>query len=222
MRDLQPLAAATGIGGIVLFVVSILVVPTPPRFSKPAADVTTYLSDHGSALRTSQYVAGLAVILFLWFIGTLWSHLRRAEGPAGRLAQVFLASATAVTAVFLVQGGLVVVASHAPADAVSVAFFRVAGELAPHTAFLIGPMVASVGVLVLRHGGLPRPLGWYCLAYGAYELVEAACVLNADGALSPGGTLNVVGPILFSIWGLWTSGALVRAIGTPAPAAQTA
>ena len=220
-RDMAALAAATGLAGIALFAVSVFIVPTPPRFSKPASDVSSYLADHGGTIRASQYVTGLAIMFFLWFAGALWSHLRRVEGEAGRLAQIFLAGAVALAAVFIVRGGLIVVATHAPSDAVSVAFFRLAGELEPHTSFLIGPMVGAIGVLILRHGGLPRPLGWFCAIFAVYEVLEGACLYNADGALSPGGTLNRVGPLLFTIWAVWTSGALVQAIGSSRPRSDT-
>jgi hypothetical protein len=221
MRDLQRLAAATGLAGVVMFVLSVVIVPTPPRFSRSAHDVSSYLADHGGTIRASQYVTGLAIMFFLWFAGTLWSHLRRVEGDAGRLAQIFLAGAAALAAVFIMRGGLIVVATHAPADSVSVAFFRLAGELEPHTSFLIGPMVGAIAVLVLRHGGLPRTLGWFCAAFALYEILEGACLYNADGALAPGGTFNRVGPLMFIIWAVWTSGALVQAIGSSRPRSET-
>lgn len=222
MRDLQRLAAATGIAGILLFVVSVLVVPTPPRFSDASGEIRDYLRDNADGLRVSQYIAGLAIMAFLWFTGTLWSHLRRVEGAAGRLAQIFLVSATVTTAIFLAQGGMNVVASQMPDDAFGVGLFRLSSELAPHLSFSIGAMVLAVGILVLRHGGLPRTLGWYCMLFAAYELVEGLCILNSDGALAPGGTFNRVGPLLFSLWGVWASGALVQVIGASDPRAEPA
>jgi hypothetical protein len=220
-RDMAALAAATGLAGIALFAVSVFIVPTPPRFSRPAHDVTSYLANHGGSIRAAQYTTGLAIMFFLWFAGALWGHLRRVEGDAGRLAQIFLAGAVALAAVFIVRGGLIVVASRAPADDASIFFFRLAGELEPHTSFLIGPMVGALGVLILRHGGLPRTLGWFCAIFALYEIVEGACLYNADGWLSPGGVINRVGPLLFTIWAVWTSGALVQAIGSSRPRSDT-
>jgi hypothetical protein len=108
-----------------------------------------------------------------------------------------------------------------PGDGFGVGLYRLSAELAPHLSFSIGAMVAAVGILILRHGGLPRTLGWYCLAFAVYELVEGACILNADGALAPGGTFNRVGPLLFSLWGIWASGALVQVIGSSSPRSET-
>lgn len=215
MRDLERLAATTGIAGVVLFLVSTFMVSSPPVADDPAGEISRWLSEHGSTIRAAQYVAGLAIFLFVWFTGTLWAHLRRVEGPSGRLAQIYLVAASAALAVFLLQTALLVVSTYDPRAAVSVTTFRLALELGPHASFFIGPMVGAVGLLILRFGGLPRLLGFYCAAFALYELIEGACVLNQGGALAPGGGFNVVGPILFSIWGVWVSGALMRVIATP-------
>src|SRR3954452_8430550 len=103
MRDVERLAAGTGIGGVALFLISTFMVSSPPIASDPDGEIGRWLAEHGSTLRTAQYVAGLAVLLFLWFTGTLWSHLRRTEGPSGRLAQIVLAASIAISTVFLVQ-----------------------------------------------------------------------------------------------------------------------
>jgi hypothetical protein len=222
MRDLERLAATTGIGGVVLFIVSIFMVPSPPVADDSTREITGWLADNASTIRAAQYVAGLAIVLFVWFVGTLWSHLRRVEGSGGRLAQIFLVAAVAAIGAFLLQNALLVVATYdttGGAATTSAALFRLSLEIGPHTSFLIGPMVAALGLAILRHGALPRLLGWYCAAFALYELVEGACVLNRGGALSPGGAFNVVGPVLFAVWGVWVSGALLRRIGRPlAPA----
>ncbi len=222
---LERLAALTGIVAVVLLVVSIVIAGSPPVVGDSTEKITSYLADHDTSIRVSQYVAGLALALFVWFIGTLWAHLRRSEGAGGRLAQIFLVAATALVAAFVVQGALLVVASYEPtggAAAISAAFYRLSAELAPNTSFLVGPMVGALGLSILRYGALDRPLGIYSAAFAVYELLEGACVIGRDGAISPGGLVNEIGLLAFVVWAVWTSTALYRRIAAPTATTTTA
>ena len=213
--SLERLAALTGVLAIVLFVAGVVMGGTPPDPSASVDEITAHLADNGGRLRAAQYLTGLALAAFLWFTGTLAAHLRR-SGAAGRLPRIVLAAAAALAGAFLIQSALVVTATYEPSGesaAVSAGFFRLALEIAPHTSFLVGTLVGAVGLAILRHDALPRPLGWFCLVFASYEVVEGASVLNRDGALAPGGIVNDLGPVFLVVWGLWTSIALHRRIG---------
>jgi hypothetical protein len=213
--SLERLAALTGVVGVILFAISVVVAGTPPDVGAPASEIASYLADHDGDIRAAQYLGGLALILLSWFTGTLWAHLRRAEGQAGRLAQIYLVATIAIGAVFLVQSALLVVATYEPGAEVSRGFFRLAVELGPHLAFLFAASYAALALVALRYAALPRAFGLYAAAFAVYELLEGACILNVDGELAPGGAFNDVGPLLFVVATVWASLALFLRIRAP-------
>jgi hypothetical protein len=80
-------AAGTGLGAAVLLWVQAFVAPLYPRFDDPRSRWP------GTTSRTpprsvQMLLTGLAGILFLWFLGSLRAHLRRAEGDTGRVSAV--------------------------------------------------------------------------------------------------------------------------------------
>src|SRR6058998_1743046 len=80
-------AAATGISFFVLLAVSSFIVPAaPPKANDSIAKITDYYVKHRKALLIAGYLGGLALVFALWFLGSLRSYLRAAEGVTGRLS----------------------------------------------------------------------------------------------------------------------------------------
>lgn len=217
-RKSEMAGAATGILAVVLLLVSTFMVPTQPKIDDSAVSVQAYFTDHASVVRAAAYVGGLALALFFWFLGSLRAYLARVEGGGGRLTAIVFGAAVATGTVFVITLALSVVLTLDPAgvgSTVTRALYQTSIEFAPATSFLIGPMVGALAVIILRHGGLPRWLGMFSAAFAAYEVVEGLCVTGTSGALAPQGAVNIAGLFIFAVWGLLTSGALVRAVGTP-------
>src|SRR5437870_7892948 len=82
------LAAATGFAFVALLLASAFIAPAPPKTDASTAKVIEFAANHRSALLGGSYLAGLATVFGLWFVGTLRSYLRREEGSTGRLSGI--------------------------------------------------------------------------------------------------------------------------------------
>jgi hypothetical protein len=110
-----------------------------------------------------DYLSTLSLIAFVWFLGSLWSALRRAEGEPAWLSLVALAS------------GLMIVAAASAGSGWPLAVFRRDQGLDPQIARLLfdqgnfafanaWTMLASLslatGIVSIRTQAFPRWLGW--------------------------------------------------------------
>ncbi len=82
-------AAATGIVALALIVLEFVIVPTWPRADAPPSAIIDFFVEHRTAVLLGEYVGGIGgVVLLLWFLGSLRSFLKQAEGTPGRLSSV--------------------------------------------------------------------------------------------------------------------------------------
>src|SRR3990172_13255150 len=78
--------ALAGVVFVVLAVVGALIAGSPPKVSDPDLKIIKFTKDNQDALRSGAYLAGLGIVFFVFFLGVVWTRLRRAEGGSGRLA----------------------------------------------------------------------------------------------------------------------------------------
>ncbi|HUV11575.1 MAG TPA: hypothetical protein VMX12_11400 [Acidimicrobiia bacterium] len=71
-----------GIEFVVLILVGGLIGGTPPKVTDSTAEITKYFTDHPDALKVANFLGGLSILAFLWFLGSLFQRLRAAEGAA--------------------------------------------------------------------------------------------------------------------------------------------
>src|SRR5881227_1114411 len=71
--------AAAGVLFVVLVVVGALIGGSPPSPDDSVRKIATYYTDHTAAIKTGAFLTGLGGAAFLWFLGSLWSTLRRSE-----------------------------------------------------------------------------------------------------------------------------------------------
>lgn len=231
------MGAASGLLATLLFVIAFIVFLGTSPGGDPAvpniADADTapaYLSAHLSAIRVVVLLNGLGIALFLWFLGSLWTTLREAEGEGGRGSTIAIIGAVAGSA--LVLAGLALLAtaglSTSATQADNVATLYTASALL----VAIGGGVLSVfffGVakVILQTGALGRWLGVLAIIAALLSVCGfmtpffAANVLNAaTGALGRWGW-----SVAFVIWLLLASGTMTLAqrrrageqIATPQP-----
>ena len=138
----------------------------------------------------------IGLLLFIPFLGYLWSILREAEGPRGWLATTALGAGLVDITIKL--------ASIAPAKAADNVAENTAIHQALHdmnsVAFIatmlpLSILMAAVAVITLTWGGLPRALGWLAAVTAPLLLVNGM-FLDAES-----------GPafLLFLLWALLTS-----------------
>jgi hypothetical protein len=135
----------------------------PPFDARAETIVAFFMARNSQLYALGDYLSSLSLIAFLWFLGSLWSALRRAEGESGWLSFIAVAS------------GLMIVAAVSAGSGWPLAVFRRDEGLDPQIARLlfdqanfafanVWVMLASLslatGVVSIRTGALPLWLGW--------------------------------------------------------------
>jgi hypothetical protein len=212
-------AAATGIVFFVLLVAAVLIVPAaPPKADDSVAKITSYYVDHREALLFAGYLNGLALAAGLWFLGSLRSFLRTAEGGTGRLSAVAFGAG-------LVSGAVALVASVAASavafniagtkgsDAVVRALFDLTSMAAGYIWFPIAIWSAATGTVAWRTLALPKWYAQLSLLFAIAFLVAGTSIYVNTGFLATGGVYGFIAFIVFGLWVLVTSILLVQRVG---------
>ena len=191
--------------------------------TEPGSGFAAAILARPRAYALSQYLVGLGTLCFLWFCWGLRGRLRRAEGEPGRLADLAFAAGAG-------WGLLWVLASLLGANALLLADFfqhpdgaRLVAALelptTPLGLFLQGVFAGATSLVALRHGVLPRWLGWAGAVPGAGIVLGATALPLADPVgLRPseeiGNPLTFLSGLLayglFQLWVVATSVVLMR------------
>jgi hypothetical protein len=205
-RQIGPL---TGILFVVLVIVAFVVGGETPDVDDSAQTVVSFYVDNDSDQQIAGGLLALACVAFLFFLGTLRRTLRAAAGDEGGLSTVAMLGGLMMVVGASIFAGIGFtlgdVADDLPADAVlalnalnSDLFFPVA----------VGTAVFNLGLAlaVLRHGGLPRALGWLALVVGIV-------------GLTPGGFFAFLATGIVVVW---ASVVLAQRVAGPGPPQTTA
>src|SRR5438093_2392272 len=71
----RQLDAASGIAFVILMSVALFLPGPPPKADDSIGTITAMLVEQRRAFLVGGYVAGLAVLCYLWFLGSVWRHL---------------------------------------------------------------------------------------------------------------------------------------------------
>src|SRR2546428_691042 len=71
----RQLAALSGIAFVILMSVALFLPGPPPKADDSIGKITAMLVEHRRAFLVGGYVAGLSVLCYLWFAGSVWRHL---------------------------------------------------------------------------------------------------------------------------------------------------
>jgi hypothetical protein len=167
----------------------------------------------GTKTGTGILVELIGFAFFPFFLGSLWACLRSAEGDGGWLSAAAFGGGLVALAVKLasVAPVLAVRAGEGMDPGIAKALIAMNDVSFSITFLPLAVMLAAAAIVAIRTGALPRWLGW-----GA-----AAVALGLLGALSA----VVVSPsppewvflamLLFALWTVATSIALIRRTGEP-------
>jgi hypothetical protein len=205
-RQIGPL---TGILFVVLFIVAFVVSGETPDVDDSAQTVKSFYVDNDSDQQIAAGLLALGCVSYLFFLGALRRALRAAAGDEGGLSTVALLGGLMIVVGASIFAGIGFTLGDAaddlPASAVlalnalnSDLFFPVA----------VGTAVFNLGLAlaVLRHGGLPRPLGWLALVVGIV-------------GLTPGGFFAFLATGIVVVW---ASVVLAQRAAGPGPQQTTA
>lgn len=175
-RNWEQMGAGSGLLAAALFVAAFIVfTSTSPTGSPPlpsiqnAEQAPAFLAAHLSTVRIELLLLTLGIVLFLWFVGSLWSSLREAEGDPALGAMLAVVGASVGAALMLVgvvlsfASGL----STSPAQAQGVPTLYTASALL----FAFGGGALSifffaVGKVIVGTAVMGRWLGWLALLGG--------------------------------------------------------
>ena len=171
---------------------------TPSR-GDSAADIANFYADNDSAIQVGAFLTLLGVVGLVWWFGSLWRAMGRAEEGSPRLSVIALVG-------FVISGAMAL--SGFTVNAATAAGIDVIGE---GSAFFLGLssvffaassigdviMVGAVSGLAWRTGFLPR---W--IAQAGLVVVLASLVASL-GMASDADFFGLFALIAFVVWALW-------------------
>jgi hypothetical protein len=209
----QRLAAATGIGFVVLIVVATFF-GSPPDFGAPADEVSRYYREDQRAIQSSALVFATALALLLWFLGTLRSVLAEAERDGAALATIGFGGGLVAVALLVISLSFVVGAAFRPEETPP-ELTRTLDDLsflvlAPGACSLV-VFFAATGAAILRTGALPRWLGSLAALVAVLQALGAGAVFEDSGLFAADGVFGYAAFFSFLLWILAAS--VVMAVG---------
>jgi hypothetical protein len=195
-------AAVGGFLFVVLNVIGALLPGTPPAADDSAAKITEYFRDHTGAIEAAQVFLGVGMIGLVWWFGSLWRMMVRAEDGRPRMAIVALLG-LAVSAGLVLLSGALTSATALRIDDVgdeSRFFYVLTGVVISTAGFGIVAFLGAVSALNYRTRFMPQwttYLGW---------LVAAGFVGASLGAASDHAAFFVLGFSSFLVWCVWIIG----------------
>jgi hypothetical protein len=135
----------------------------PPFGASAETIVAFFMARDNQFFALGEYLSALSLIPFLWFLGSLWSTLRRGEGEPAWLSLVALASGLMVVASALSGGGwpLAVFRRDEGLDPQIARLLFDQGNFAFANAWvMLAGLSLATGLVSIRTGALPRWLGW--------------------------------------------------------------
>jgi hypothetical protein len=221
-------AAATGVVFVLLTAIGLfVVVPKAPAFNSSAAGIQQYYVQHRHDLQVGLLMASFGLFFFVWFLGSLVSHLRGAEGRKGRLTAIVFGSGVVLLSDVIVTYAVFAAAAFRPAQT-SPELIRALNDLgfllAVPVALVVTAFFAAIARLSLKTGALPAWLSWLAVIAAIGSGLALGGFFRDSGAFSAGdGALGIYVPFMsLLLWILLASIVLTARAGVDTPAAEGA
>ena len=221
----ERVAAASGVGAVILFVLSYILAGKAPEIDEGATTITAYFADDRTLMLWAGVIQGLGSVLFLWFLAALVTTIRDAGQP--RLAAAAFAGGILTIGI----GGIGYVMSQALAHSIArggddvavTTIYTIEWIAYGATAFPLAVMAWATGTAIVKSRVLPEMLGWASMVAAIWFVIGGAA-LNLTGFFSPSGAYGLISYFLFLAWTLIVSATLAQrataaergAIATPA------
>ena len=199
------LAAAGGIIGVILFVIGIIILGTPPEISDNATTVADFFSDNRDQVLWATFLQGLGVVAVIWFIGALGAAMRDAgEGRLAAVMGIAFAITVSIGAVATLSRASLAFAIAEDADpGIVLALFQMGGYMDTTSNLISAGFYLAVGGAVVRTGLVASWWGWVSSLVGLWAIVSSTA-WSRDGFWSADGA-GFVSFIVFLAWILVTS-----------------
>ena len=180
------LVPLTGVAFIVLAIVSFVVAGEPPDADEPVQEIVDHYVDDKDSIQIGALVAGVAVLLLIFFGAYLRKVLAAAEGPGGMLSAVALVG-TSIMAVGVAIDLTISIALAEAADDIEPAAVQALQALWDHdfvpVALGAAVLLWSTGLSIVRHGALPKWIGWIAILLAVISVTPAGFVAFLGGAV---------------------------------------
>jgi hypothetical protein len=189
----------------------------PPMSSSPATWAHWYVQ-HQDAKRLAGSLWALSVLPMVFFLSTLYTALRQAEGGRGYWSRIMLVGGILTeVSVVLFSLALLIAAYHPAKVSPDVTYTMNAIFIVCAVPLGVGfmTMTAAIAVVVLKYGGLPRWIGKVALVVGVFQIGFQGSAWTDRGVFDgSGGFLGLYLPYGSSlIWFIAMGIAIVRSTG---------
>jgi len=199
------IAAAGGIIGVVLFVIGIIIVGTPPEVGDNAATVAGFFQENRDQVLWGGFLQGLGVLAIIWFVAALGAAMRDAgEGRLAAAMGIAFAIAVSIGAVAaLARESLAFsIAEEADADVVW-SVYQMSALMDTASNVIAAAVYLAVGGAIIRTGLVATWWGWLSTLAGIWAIISSTAWAR-DGFWSPDGA-GLISFIVFLAWALVTS-----------------
>ena len=183
-RSREWLVPLTGVGFILLGIVSFIVGGEPKSADEPVREIVNFYVDNKNSIQAGAFI-GVAATLLLVFFGAYLRGVLRAAAPEGEILSLVAFAGLVVVAIgFAIDTTILIALSEAADDINPVAVQSLQAlwdnDFVP---LLLGVLMFlwGTGLTVIRTGVLPKWLGWVMILLGVAGLTPIGFV-SAIGA----------------------------------------
>lgn len=192
--------AGAGIGAVALMVSVMAVAGTPPNPTDSAAKIGDYFRDNQDGIRYGMFIFGLAILLLLWWGGSVWQAIKRAEGGDTRLAVVAIAglvlSGAAIAVANSFFSGVAIRIGEIP-DGDARVYYMLVMSITAMSSFGNAAFVGATSAVAIRTKFLPAWLAW------GGGVLAFAWMIAGSGVATDGDEAFICGFVAFGAWLVW-------------------
>jgi hypothetical protein len=205
-----------GIAGVLFVVIGLfaLFLPGTPPKADEVSKITSYFADKRGSILASNYLAGLAFVFFLFFVGALRTYLGAADPDGVRPGSAALAGGVAAVAMIIagnavLNGAVFQVAAAGDAN-VNHALYDVANDLFVSSGFGFAVFFGGAAVAIAATGALPSFLVPAGVVAAVLNAIAPVALFAKSGFFAIGGAFGFIAPLASVLWVLAASIVMLR------------
>jgi hypothetical protein len=204
----EQLGAAMGLVTAVLFGVSFVIglKPQPPGLDAGALPIAVFVAKNQDALRVELLLNTVAMLAFLWFLGSVRAGLRTAEGGAGRVSAIASGGGLVGAAFVLLAQVFLAAATLQPFDtppALSRALIDLQALSVGIGASAFAVFFLAVAGATLFDGGLPKWIGWLSIVAALSAAIGVVTGFSTHGIFAADGAFGFW--VRYGVFVVWTA-----------------
>jgi len=180
------LVPLTGVAFVVVLIGSFALGGEPPNADEGAEEVVDFYVDNEGRVQGGAALSAIAGTFLIFFFGYLRKVLRRAEGEGGMLSLVAFVGAAIVATGAAIDGMLSFAMAAAAEDVEPGAVLALQAlwdnDFMP-LALGVQVLLLASGISIVRHGALPKWLGWVAIVFGVIAVTPIGFVSAMAAAL---------------------------------------